>query len=161
MWFFRFLFTETARLLRSAEGRSLLGLAVRYGDRPRNQMTDITFGRYKFRVPDALSFVWQYREIFVDEFYKFSTTNPNPVIFDCGTNIGTSIAWFQQTYPAPVLWPLKPTSTLARPCRKTCDETTFRVWKWSRKRSGRTTRASGLAAIRLTLRLFSPKPTGS
>ncbi|GAB4012894.1 hypothetical protein GCM10028808_30520 [Spirosoma migulaei] len=99
MWVFRFLFTETARLLRSVEGRRLLGLAVRYGDRPRNQSIDITFGPYRFRVPDALSFIWQYREIFVDEFYKFTTTSPNPVIFDCGTNIGTSVVYFRQNYP--------------------------------------------------------------
>lgn len=99
MWFFRFLFTETARLIRSVEGRRLLGLALRYGDRPRNQTIDVTFGRYQFRVPDALSFIWQFREIFVDEFYKFYTNSPSPVIFDCGTNIGTSIAYFRQTYP--------------------------------------------------------------
>ncbi|QDK81853.1 FkbM family methyltransferase [Spirosoma sp. KCTC 42546] len=99
MWVFRFLFTETARLLRSEEGRRLLGLAVRYGDRPRNQAIDVTFGPYRFRVPDPLSFIWQYREIFVDEFYKFTTTSPNPVIFDCGTNIGTSVVYFRQNYP--------------------------------------------------------------
>ena len=99
MWVFRFLFTETARLIRSAEGRQLLWLALRYGGKPRNQPVDITFGTYRFRVPDALSFVWQFREIFVDEFYKFPTTNPHPVIFDCGTNIGTSVVYFRQTYP--------------------------------------------------------------
>lgn len=99
MWVFRFLFTETARLLRSAEGRRLLGLAVRYGSKPRNQATDVTFGNYQFRVPDALSFIWQFREIFVDEFYRFYTTSTTPVIFDCGTNIGTSVAYFRQTYP--------------------------------------------------------------
>lgn len=99
MWVFRFLFTETARLLRSAEGRRLLGLALRYGSKPRNQATDVTFGKYRFRVPDALSFVWQFREIFVDEFYRFYTTSSAPVIFDCGTNIGTSVVYFHQTYP--------------------------------------------------------------
>ncbi|GAB4054488.1 FkbM family methyltransferase [Spirosoma litoris] len=99
MWIFRFLFTEAARLLRSIEGRRLLWLAFQYGDRSRNQAVDVTFGPYRFRVPDALSFVWQYREIFVDEFYKFSTTSPNPVIFDCGTNIGTSVVYFRQNYP--------------------------------------------------------------
>ncbi|MDB5242447.1 MAG: FkbM family methyltransferase [Spirosoma sp.] len=99
MWVFRFLFTETARLLRSAEGRRLLGLALRYGNRPRNQLVDVQFGRYQFQVPDALSFIWQFREIFVDEFYRFYTTSPRPVIFDCGTNIGTSVAYFRQTYP--------------------------------------------------------------
>lgn len=99
MWVFRFLFTETARLLRSAEGRRLLGLALQYGNRPRNQAVDVRFGRYQFRVPDALSFIWQFREIFVDEFYRFSTTSPAPVIFDCGTNIGTSVVYFRQVYP--------------------------------------------------------------
>lgn len=99
MWVFRFLFTETARLIRSAEGRRLLWLALRYGGKPRNQPVDVLFGTYRFRVPDALSFVWQFREIFVDEFYRFNTTNPNPVIFDCGTNIGTSVVYFRQAYP--------------------------------------------------------------
>jgi len=99
MWFFKFLFTEAARLLRSAEGRRLLWLAVRYGSKPRNQLTDVTFGQFQFRVPDALSFVWQFREIFVDEFYRFRTTQKQPVIFDCGTNVGTSIAYFHQHYP--------------------------------------------------------------
>ncbi|GAB2562893.1 FkbM family methyltransferase [Spirosoma areae] len=99
MWVFRFLFTETARLLRSANGRRLLGLALRYGGKPRNQPVEVTFGRYRFRVPDALSFIWQYREIFVDEFYRFETTSPTPVIFDCGTNIGTSVVYFRQMYP--------------------------------------------------------------
>lgn len=99
MWVFRFLFTETARLLRSVEGRRLLWLAFLYGDRPRNQPVDVKFGRYTFRVPDALAFVWQFREIFVDEFYHFSTSSTKPVIFDCGTNVGTSIAYFHQTYP--------------------------------------------------------------
>ena len=99
MWVFRFLFTETARLLRSVEGRRLLGLALRYGNRPRSQPVDVTFGRYRFRVPDALSFIWQFREIFVDEFYRFYTTSSTPVIFDCGANIGTSVLYFRHTYP--------------------------------------------------------------
>ncbi|GAB3972332.1 hypothetical protein GCM10028806_24250 [Spirosoma terrae] len=99
MWVFRFLFTETARLLRSTEGRRLLWLALRYGSKPRNQQIDVTFGRYQFRVPDALSFIWQVREIFVDEFYRFHTTSARPVIFDCGTNVGTSVVYFRQAYP--------------------------------------------------------------
>lgn len=99
MWVFRFLFTETARLLRSSEGRRLLGLALRYGNKPRNKTVDVMFGRYQFQVPDALSFIWQFREIFVDEFYRFYTTSLVPVIFDCGTNIGTSVVYFRQAYP--------------------------------------------------------------
>lgn len=99
MLFFQFLFTEAARLLRSPTGRELLWLALRYGNRPRSQPTNVRFRRYRFRVPDALSFVWQYREIFVDEFYKFRTTAADPVIFDVGANVGTSLAYFRQTYP--------------------------------------------------------------
>ncbi|GAB3993566.1 hypothetical protein GCM10028807_29110 [Spirosoma daeguense] len=99
MWFFKFLFTETARLLRSAQGRRLLDLSIRYGGSPRNQPVDVAFGQYRLRVPDALSFIWQFREIFVDEFYRFTSSNTNPVIFDCGANIGTSVIYFRETYP--------------------------------------------------------------
>lgn len=99
MWLFRFLFTESARLLRSRNGRRLLLLALRYGGQPRNRPVNVRFGRYRFRVPDALSFIWQFREIFVDEFYRFPATVANPLIVDCGTNIGTSIAYFRQFYP--------------------------------------------------------------
>ena len=40
-----------------------------------------------------------YRELFVNELYKFQTIQPSPVIIDCGANIGLSVLYFKQLYP--------------------------------------------------------------
>jgi uncharacterized protein YfeS len=40
-------------------------------------------------VPDALSFIWQFKEIFVEEYYRFEAKSESPVIYDCGANVGT------------------------------------------------------------------------
>lgn len=41
----------------------------------------------------------QFQEIFLDRHYSFTTTVANPVIVDCGGNIGLSSIWFKQEYP--------------------------------------------------------------
>ena len=38
-------------------------------------------------------------EVFVRNVYAFTTTNPKPVIIDCGSNIGISILFFKALYP--------------------------------------------------------------
>jgi FkbM family methyltransferase len=50
-------------------------------------------------VPDTLSFIWQFKEIFVEEYYKFENKVGKPLIFDCGANVGTSCAFFRYQYP--------------------------------------------------------------
>ncbi|RYC71949.1 FkbM family methyltransferase [Spirosoma sordidisoli] len=99
MWLFKYLFTNLYRALQSANGRRLLWLFFRYAGQPRHRLTTIPFLRYRFQVPDPLSFVWQFKEIFADESYRFLTDAAKPVIYDCGANIGTSLAYFRQTYP--------------------------------------------------------------
>lgn len=99
MWLFRYLFTNLYRALQTPNGRQLLWLFFRYAGRPRHQAGVIPFLTYHFEVPDALSFVWQFKEIFADESYRFVTDVARPVIVDCGANIGTSLAYFRQTYP--------------------------------------------------------------
>jgi FkbM family methyltransferase len=96
---FKYLLKDSYRLLRSAAGRRLLGLMARYADAPRYQPRRVEADGLTLDVPDALSFVWQYKEIFVDEFYRFATTEAAPVIFDCGANVGTSALFFKKTYP--------------------------------------------------------------
>ncbi|MEG2178456.1 MAG: FkbM family methyltransferase [Bacteroidales bacterium] len=59
----------------------------------------IKTGRFHIAIVDTNSFIFQYKEIFVEQIYKFSTSNPNPVIFDCGGNIGLSILYFKQLFP--------------------------------------------------------------
>jgi FkbM family methyltransferase len=99
MWLFRYLFTNLYRAVQTSNGRHLLWLFFRYAGRPRHQSGTIPFLHYRFQVPDALSFVWQFKEIFADESYRFQTDSAEPVILDCGANIGSSLAYFRQNYP--------------------------------------------------------------
>lgn len=66
---------------------------------PRYQEVTVELLGRPFRVADPLSFYWSYREIFQEGIYRFETTNPRPVIVDCGSNYGTSVVYFQATYP--------------------------------------------------------------
>jgi FkbM family methyltransferase len=40
------------------------------------------------------------REIFEEGEYGFDCDRPDPVILDCGSHIGLSVAWFKRRYPA-------------------------------------------------------------
>jgi len=95
----KYLFKAPFHLLRSAAGRTLLLLFWRYGSKPRYQPTNVTFHQYHLEVPDCFSWMWQYEEIYVEKFYKFKTSNPAPIIYDCGANVGMSVLYFKELYP--------------------------------------------------------------
>ncbi|MCK5605254.1 FkbM family methyltransferase, partial [Candidatus Pacearchaeota archaeon] len=61
----------------------------------------VTFLSYQFYVPDCPSFIWQLKEIFLDECYKFNlpSIRKGITIYDCGANIGTSCLYFKLLYP--------------------------------------------------------------
>ncbi|MEY3820750.1 MAG: FkbM family methyltransferase [Bacteroidota bacterium] len=54
-----------------------------------------------------------YSEIFVCEIYRFDATHTNPVIIDCGANIGISSLYFKSIYPAATLIAFEPDQSLA------------------------------------------------
>lgn len=54
-----------------------------------------------------------YDEIFVCEIYRFNTTSTNPVIIDCGANIGISSLYFKTVYPGATLIAFEPDQSLA------------------------------------------------
>jgi FkbM family methyltransferase len=58
------------------------------------------FNGLKIFANDSLSFIWQYKDIFADESYKFATDSITPVIYDCGANIGVSCLYFNRHYPS-------------------------------------------------------------
>ena len=60
---------------------------------------DVKFLTYSFDIPDLASFIWQFKELFVDELYKFNTKKKEPIIYDCGANIGMSCLYFKKLYP--------------------------------------------------------------
>ena len=89
------------RYLTNKEEKTFNHLYDKYAAKPRYKLyTDVSFLNYKGDIPDLLSFIWQFKEIFVDEIYYFETIdNFTPVIFDCGANIGIGCLYFKKIYP--------------------------------------------------------------
>lgn len=72
---------------------------LRHGNRRRYRPLVLKFRSTIFKIPDALSFIGQFKDIFVDEIYRFQTDAHSPVILDGGANIGVSTLFFIQNYP--------------------------------------------------------------
>ena len=99
--------------------RTFIGLVLRYGDRKRNSARRIRLLGHDWQVPDTYSFIWQFREIFTDRSYAFPCTHPNPVIYDCGSNIGLSILYYNKNYPNCRIESFEPNPTVADILRPT------------------------------------------
>ena len=68
-------------------------------DGPRFCKTAIEFLDYKIDIVDNISFIWQFRDIFVDELYLFDGPYEDPLIYDCGANVGVSCLYFKTIFP--------------------------------------------------------------
>ncbi|MFA7245503.1 MAG: FkbM family methyltransferase [Candidatus Magasanikbacteria bacterium] len=88
--------------------RTFLKLYLRFSNAKRFKETKINFLNYFFIVPDSLSFVYQFKEIFVDQIYKFKNVSDEPIIYDCGANVGTSILYFKKNYPNAIIKAFEP-----------------------------------------------------
>jgi FkbM family methyltransferase len=86
------------KFLTSPRYRRFIFYSIFNGSKKRFVARTIHFNNLKIYTPDTLSFIWQYKEIFADENYKFQTNSLNPVIYDCGANIGTSCLYFSKSY---------------------------------------------------------------
>ena len=53
---------------------------------------DFSFSSYEH-------FATVFTEIFVPHVYRFTPTRPDPLIFDCGANIGMAVHYFKWMYP--------------------------------------------------------------
>jgi len=111
--FLKILFKNSYLFLNNKNYREFLRLVLFYADKQRYQARTIHFLNYKFKVPDCLSFVWQFKEIFVDEYYFFETASSEPVIYDCGANIGTSCVYFKKHYPKAKIIAIEADPTIA------------------------------------------------
>lgn len=54
---------------------------------------------YTIRINDGPNFYLLYKDIFLKHIYHFGAQRPDPLILDCGSNIGTSILHFKHVYP--------------------------------------------------------------
>lgn len=68
-------------------------------DNDRYTPRRITCLNYDLRIVDGKSFVYQFRDIFVDQAYRFDAETASPLIVDCGANVGLSCLYFKLLYP--------------------------------------------------------------
>ncbi len=66
---------------------------------PRFQELEIGFLQRPIKAPDSASLKFLNHELFGLEIYKFTTKNEQPLVIDCGANIGLSVIYFKQLYP--------------------------------------------------------------
>jgi FkbM family methyltransferase len=53
-----------------------------------------------FRFVDSESFIYQFIEIFRNDILFFKTDKANPMIVDCGSNVGVSVCYFKNIFPS-------------------------------------------------------------
>lgn len=92
-------FGNISLFIRNKNYREFITLLFKYGNAKRNDIKEIKFLKYQVTVPDCLSFIFQFKEIFVKKYYDFNSDLLSPIIYDCGANIGISILFFKSIYP--------------------------------------------------------------
>ncbi|MEO6731330.1 MAG: FkbM family methyltransferase [Ferruginibacter sp.] len=70
---------------------------------PRFNPATIVFENYTFHVPDMISVVWQLEEFFIDKKFNFKSAQANPVIYDCGANVGVASIFFSSCFPNAII----------------------------------------------------------
>ncbi|MBZ0180310.1 MAG: FkbM family methyltransferase [Melioribacteraceae bacterium] len=93
------LFKQLYRFISESVYRKFILLALKFGRSNRFVKKSITLFGKKFWVVDTYSFIWQFKEIFVDQNYNFNSASDRPIIYDCGSNVGTSCLYFSRLYP--------------------------------------------------------------
>lgn len=73
--------------------------AWRLKNSARRWPSSATLFEKQITFPDAYWFLHSMHEIFVEEVYKFQSPLKDPVIIDCGANIGLSILYFKKLFP--------------------------------------------------------------
>ncbi len=53
---------------------------------------------------DACTLIGGEAEIFIDRVYDFMQTRPDPVVVDCGANIGLASLWFAKKFPTSLIY---------------------------------------------------------
>lgn len=92
-----------ARLATDRIYRDYCLMASRMGSIPRHHPRYISVMGKELSVPDVASFLSTYREIFVEQSYRFNSSSKSPRILDLGANIGLSVIYFKSIFPDAVI----------------------------------------------------------
>jgi FkbM family methyltransferase len=77
---------------------SRLNFKTKFLDKPQTLHSDYFFG-FQVYSYSFLTLTYLFEEIFLRKDYFFTTQNTQPVIFDCGANIGVATLYFKHLYP--------------------------------------------------------------
>jgi FkbM family methyltransferase len=88
--------------------RALCIYALMYGNKERYRNFEIHYKKWKIKIPDSISFLHSFQEIFVRKLYEFQSTYDCPIIMDLGANIGLSVLFFKSNYPNSTIIALEP-----------------------------------------------------
>jgi FkbM family methyltransferase len=91
------------RMLKDKNYRYFHLLAWRLQFKKRHEVCKLKLHNYELKVPDWMSFVYQYEEIFVKQSYHFNTKSEAPRILDLGSNLGTSLLYYKENYPQAII----------------------------------------------------------
>jgi len=87
------------RLATDRNYRAYSFLATRMAGTPRYTRRTVRVQGREIAVPDVASFLSTYRELFVEQMYRFEFPGPAPRILDLGANIGLSVLYFKELFP--------------------------------------------------------------
>ena len=94
------------------EKRRLFGL-------PRYQNGSSTLiGNAPFYFVDPATFIHGYEEIYEENIYNFKASSKNPLIIDCGSNIGLSVVYFKLAHPSAKLIAFEPDLNISKTLHK-------------------------------------------
>ena len=106
--FLEFCFKGLAFFFLNKNYRSFIFLMLRIGSRKRYKETKLKIQNYNLWLADGSSFLWQFYEIFFKEIYCFESQSNNPIILDCGANVGTSVLYFKKLFPNAIVHAYEP-----------------------------------------------------
>jgi len=85
---------------------------------PRYKPAQTTLLGFPMQIADARSMIAGYREIFVNQHYQFRAATRQPLIIDCGANIGLSVIFFKKLFPESTVVAFEPDPELFGLLRK-------------------------------------------
>lgn len=87
------------RFVTDRQYRDLELLFGRYRNFPRFQEARVKLGGYDILMPDVPSFLYSWKEIFLEGIYACDALPAKPRILDLGANIGVSVLYYKHRYP--------------------------------------------------------------
>ncbi len=104
---------------------------------PRYTSHTFSYRDIKLEVTDFLSVAWQLKEFYEDGRMDFKVNKPNPVIYDCGSNVGVSVLYYKKLYPEAIIKAFEPDSNVFRCLKRNVEQNNIKdvqlfekaIWK--------------------------------